>query len=243
MVAQWELAATHTPSPCTNINDTEEVTRQVCAIALAGDYSPYGSVEGVRHSLDGFMHYLGAHHLSDLQHMERQSVYRAIWLCLRGVPERRVTEVARIICRVGEVIDDLQDDWASVAQMHPEQIRRVVELITTEPVAALYIMGLLGVSTVRPTPSGGSAVCLMRIGLVSAWEPNYFSSGFMAVREEARRVLERLSPEHYLAAEWWGTWGCDGDNEDLNIHGFAAGGACPHCPAMSLCVGLANSLI
>lgn len=144
--------------------------------------------------------------------------------------------------RVGKVADDLNGDWSVASRLHPDGVRRIVKRITAEPIAALCIMRLLDTDTV-PLPSGGSTLCLLRLGILSAWEPRFFAEGFKSVRQEAMRVLEHMPPEYFLASEWWGMWGCDGDNEDLNIHGFSAGGACPHCPAMSLCIGLSTGVV
>lgn len=154
-----------------------------------------------------------------------------------------MTEVARIILRVGKVSDDLQGDWSKVARLHPDGVRRIVHRITAEPIAALYIMRHLDTDTV-PLPSGGSTVCLLRLGILSAWEPQYFADGFKAVRAEARTVLEHMPPEYFLAAEWWGVWGCNIEDESLGIYGFGTtGSACSGCPAMNSCVGLNSGVV
>lgn len=217
----------------------------MCAIALAGDFAPYGFIDGVRHSLDGCLHYLGVDHLSELKNINRQDIERGVWLCLRGVPERRVTEATRILLRVGKVIDELQGDWSQVSRLHPDGVRRVVRSITAEPIAALFVMGLLGADTVRPLPSGGSTVCLMRIGILSPWEPRYFNEGFKAVRHEAMGVLEHLPPEHFASAEWWGNYGCDGSRHNIGDYScpMPMVNTCSWCPSQSLCLGLVEGLI
>ncbi len=233
LVAQYEaLCPTSiTPQP----SNPDELTNTVAAIALSGDFAQWGSVHGVFHALHGFMRYLGVDHLADLKHKTRSEIEQAIWVCLRAVPERRVSECVRIIRRVISDYDYLHGDWSTLATLDDEKARRIVRSVINEPTAALILMQAVG-SDARPLPSGGASVCLMRMGVISAWEPDYFTHGFPAVREEARRILTGLQPEAMLAVEWWGTWGCDGDDDGI-------GSRCSGCAANQYCRSICEGLV
>lgn len=244
LVAQYEALTDLSPSAADlDLTDAEATTRRVCSIVLSGDFAQWDGARGVYHALGGLIRYFGAESLVDVRNESRANLERAVWLCMRAVPERSTTEVVRIIRRVLEVSGGIQGDWASIAGSCPDQIRRIVHRITAEPVAAHLIMQTLGAREVRPTPSGGSAICGMRLGVVPAFEPAYFHEGFTAVRAETRRILEHMPSEVFLALEWWGNAGCDGKRHELGDCSCPLGDACPWCPAQHLCRGLVEGLI
>ena len=186
-------------------------------------------------ALGGFLNFLGVERLTDLRNRPRSELSQAALICLRAVPERRVTECVNVIRRVIRVTEYLNGDWSTVRNLGDAQVRRIVRGITQEPVAALIIMQTLGADDVRPLPSGGAASCAMKIGMVETWVPEYASGGHRAVREEALKVLQGLSPTTYLALHWWGGGGSVGSSVGCP-EGCSCCGAATYCDA--LCRGL-----
>jgi hypothetical protein len=188
--------------PVINVDDPLEVTNLICSIALAGSFTQWGGAIGVYNAMDGFLRYLhAADSFSAASHASRESLSQAVLVCLRSVPERRVSDCVDIINNTANAIDRLNGDWSLVASMTPREVRRVLASITPEPVAQLFIAQVLG-SNVRPAQSGGVSALLCRCGIVD-WQDGLL--GVNAIRHGARDVLAQLSPEHFLAAEWWGS--------------------------------------
>jgi hypothetical protein len=214
-----------------------ELSNLVCCIAMCGDFAQWwGSVTAASLALGGFLNFLGVERLTDLRTRPRNELSQAALICLRAVPERRVTECVDIIRRVIRVTEYLNGDWSTVRTLGDAKVRRLVRGITQEPVAALIIMQALGADDVRPLPDGGAASCAMKIGIVERWVPEYVSGGHRAVREEALKVLQRLSPTTYLALHWWGGGGSVGSS-------VGCPESCSCCGAATYCDALCRGLV
>jgi len=204
---------------------------------MCGDFAQWwGSATAVSLALGGFLEFLGVERLSDLRTRPRSELSQAALICLRAVPERRVTECVNIIRRVIRVTEYLNGDWSTVRTLDDAKVRRLVRGITQEPVPALLIMQAFGADDVRPLPSGGAAACLMRLGIVETWVPEYVSGGSRAVREEALKVLQGLSPVTFLAVHWWGGGGSVGSS-------VGCPESCSCCGAATYCHDLCMGLI
>ena len=214
--------------PIINTGNPSEVANLICAIALSGDFSVWGSAIPVYHALGAFLHFLGVERLADLGNEHLGEVSQAVWVCLRAVPERKVSECVGLILNTMSVADDLDDDFGLVRTLDNDDVRKVVERITKEPVAAHLIIQVLGADGVRPMPSGGSAGLLTRVGALDSCD-SPFAGGRPLLRLEAMQFLESAPPELFLACEWWGMTGCPE--------------ACPLCAASTYCRALCSGEI
>jgi hypothetical protein len=237
LLEQYERLTTSDIIPAISESSPAELANIVCSIAMCGDFAQWwGSVTAVNLALGGFLDFLGVERLTDLRTRPRSELSQAALICLRAVPERRVTECVDIIRRVIRITEYLHGDWSTVRTLDGAKVRRLVRGITQEPVPALLIMQAIAADYVRPLPSGGAASCAMKIGIVETWVPEYASGGHRAVREEALKVLQGLSPEVFLAFHWWGGGGSVGSS-------VGCPESCGCCSAATYCHDLCAGLI
>jgi len=237
LLGQYERLTTSDILPAITDNNPLELANLVCSIAMCGDFAQWwGSATAVSLALGGFLGFLGVEHLTDLRNRPRSELSQAALICLRAVPERRVTECVDIIRRVIRITEYLHGDWSTVRTFDDAKVRRLVRGITQEPIPALLIMQAIGADDVRPLPSGGAASCAMKIGMVETWVPEYASGGHRAVREEALKVLQGLSPEVFLAVHWWGGGGSVGSS-------VGCPESCSCCGAATYCDALCRGLV
>jgi len=207
LVVQYrQLAPRNSTFP--QADDPEEAARLIAAIALAGDFCQWSDISGVYRGVEAFCSYLGVKHLSDLADAENEEMSSAVWVCLRAVPERKVSECASIIRRVARATIAIKSDFGVVSTWGEDRVREFVSRIIDEPVAGLFIIKVLlgGQASVISVPSGGAISLMSHLSLVD-WTAGLLG-GREAVRQEAIEVLEGLTTEEVLALFWWGFEGC-----------------------------------
>jgi hypothetical protein len=230
LVGQYERLTPPRRLPLVDRTDSVAAANIVCAIALCGDFAQWGSATGVCHAVSGFLDYLEVKKLADLRSTEDGVLSQAVWVCLRSVPERRASECVSIIRGAITLSDYLHGDFSVVAELDNAHARETVEIVTHEPVASHLILQTLGATSARCMPSGGSAGCLTRIGLLD-WCDALLTHGRQSLRREAMELMESMPPEVFLAAEWWGS-GAAGCPEN-----------CVGCPASTYCRALCEQLL
>jgi len=232
LVAQYrQLAPTDSILPEIDEDDPEQIARLLAAVALCGTQTQWGHSVGVYRSLSGFLRYLGVSHLSQLADAKREDLSHAVWMCLRSVPDRKVSECVGIIRHVARAVCFIHEDFAAVHIWDKSRLCEFVRKMTDEDVAALFICRvLLGREdvTVAVIPSGGVISLMTHLTLVD-WTTGLLG-GREAIRQEAIEVLEKLSSTDVLALFWWGFQGC------------SEACAMP-CPCYSVCPSLCEGLV
>lgn len=213
--------------PTTDDTDREQLSRLVCSILLAGDAVQWGQSVGVYHAICGMAEYLGCAYLTNLKDISDDDLESAIWMTLRAVPERDVSDCRKVIRRYLHCLAD--GDLREARGADGNHVRQFVGDLTPNPVEAIFVLRALGHSEVRPTPTVGASLLLMRLEVLSAFEAVYFTDGYSAIQEEARRVLEQHPVEMALMAEWWGLGHCPE--------------SCVVCPAKHTCPTLCEGWI
>lgn len=171
------------------------------------------------HALHGLLDYLDCSHIRDVKDIPSHDLDTAIWMTLRAVPERSVSECRKIICRFIRRLAD--GDLREATEADGNHVRQFISQFTEDPVPATFILRVLGHPEVRPLPTVGASLLLMRLEVIPAFETSYFTEGYPAIQEEARRVLERHPVDLALMSEWWGLGHCPE--------------SCPVCPARMRC--------
>lgn len=209
-----------------NYNDTESIARLVASLALCGDHAQWGVASSVYGCMDGFIRYLGATHLSELTDAKKEVVSQAVWVCLRCVPERKLSDATTIIKRVARATARIRGDFDVIHTWNQKRVCEYVASITQEPVATFLISKALGVD-VR-VPSGGALNLMSRLTLID-WTSGLLG-GRPALRQEAIEVLYELTDTEVLTILWWGFEGCD---EACSLP----------CPCYSACPSLVGGLV
>lgn len=204
-----------------HIDDSqEELTRLVCSILLAGDSVQWGHSVGVYHAINGLLEHLDCSYLVDLKDINDDDLESAIWMTMRAVPDRSVTECRKIIRRFLKRLDD--GDLREARDADGNHVREFVATLTSDPVVGTFILGVLGHSEVRCLPTTGASLLLMRLEVLDPYQSQFFTTdGYSAIQEDARRVLEQHPVELALMAEWYGIGHCPE--------------SCPICPARMSC--------
>jgi hypothetical protein len=193
--------------PAIDSQDREQLSRLVCSILLSGSSCQWGAVHGIYHGLGGMIDYLGVQTLWEAAAKNNDALGNAIRICMDAIPSGAVSAIAasrQIIRHIYQTIahDDLRDAFTA----DPEDVRQLVATLTGDPVPAIFILSALGHSETRPLPTSGASLCLMRLGLLDPYQSHLFvGEAYEAVREEARRVLERHPVGVALMSEWWMT--------------------------------------
>lgn len=211
--------------PRIDADSQEDLSRLVCSILLTGDAVQWGHSIGVFHALHGLLDYLDCSYLRDIKDIPNDEIDTAIWMTLRAVPERSVSECRKIIRRYIRLLAD--GDLREARDADGDHVRQFISQFTEDPVPAIFILRTLGHPEVRPLPTVGASLLLMRLEVTSALETSYFTEGYPAVQEEARRVLERHPIDLALMSEWWGLGHCPE--------------SCPVCPARMRCPELCRT--
>jgi hypothetical protein len=210
----------HQLLPKVDINSKEELTRLVAAILLTGDAVQYGHSVGVYHAICGLLEHLDCPYLTNLKDVSDDDLDSAIWMTLRAVPDREVSQCRKVICRCLHRLDD--GDLREARDADGNHVREFVATLTSDPVLAIFLLRILGHSEVRPLPTTGASLLLMRLEVLDPYQSQFFTTdGYSAIQEEARRVLEQHDVELALMAEWWGVLHCPE--------------SCPICPARMSC--------
>lgn len=227
LVAQYErLTPNSNIFPNINEDDTEAVARLICSLALSGDFAQWGAAASVYGCMDGFLTYLGVTHLSELTDAKKERVSQAVWVCLRCVPERTLSDATTIIKRVARATARIHGDFAVLHTWGHKQVCGYIASITQEPVATFLIAKVLRVE-VR-VPHGGALNLMSHIALVD-WTSGLLG-GRAALRAEATNVLYELTDIEVLTILWWGLEGCE---EACSLP----------CPCYSRCPSLVEGLV
>jgi len=105
----------------------------------------------------------------------------------------------------------------------------VERLAPNEPTVGNYLLRILGHPNSRVTPTTGSALLLTRLSVVEPFQPEFFiASNYDALREEARRALERYELDVACMSEWHGVQRCP---------------ECTSCIAQMSCPALVEGLL
>ena len=205
------------------------MARLLCAIALAGQYTPYGYAHAILHSVDAFLDEAGAERLAQVATVKPQELTSAAWVTLRAVPDRDVSEAVKVIKRVAQAVAMTKYDFAEIATRDDSGIREWVFYVTDEPTAALFVLDVIAPDKphIRPLVSGGCAALLMRVG-VTDWCDGLLG-GMKRMRSRATRWLEGQPRDFFLACEDWGKRGCPE--------------ACPECCLLDTCDAILRGLI
>lgn len=205
------------------------MARLLCAVALAGQYTPYGYAHAILHSVDAFLDEAGAERLAQVAAVKPQELTSAAWVTLRAVPDRDVSEAVKVIKRVAQAVAMTKYDFAGIATRDDSGICEWVFYVTDEPTAALFVLDVIAPDKphIRPLVSGGCAALLMRVG-VTDWCDGLLG-GMKRMRWRATRWLEGQPREVFLACEDWGTRGCPE--------------ACPECCVLDTCDAILRGLI
>lgn len=202
-----------------DIASKEELTRLVAAILLTGDAVQWGHAVGVYHSLHGLLDYLDCPTLWHLASIFDDDLDTAIWMTMRAVPDREVTECRKIIRKYLHRLAG--GDLREAREADGNHVREFVATLTKDPVVGTFLLRVLGHSEVRCLPTTGASLLLMRLEVLSAFQSQFFVDGYPAIQEEARKVLEQHPVELALMAEWFGVLHCPE--------------SCPVCPARMSC--------
>lgn len=205
------------------------MARLLCAIALAGQYAPYGYAHAILHSVDAFLAEVGAERLKKIAGCKPAQLTSAAWVTLRAVPDKDVSEAVKVIKRVAQAVAMTTYDFAEIAARDDSGIREWVFYVTDEPVAALFVLDVIAPDKphIRPLVSGGCAALLMRVGVID-WCDGLLG-GMGRIRWRATRWLEGQPREVFLACEDWGNRGCPE--------------ACPECCLLDSCDAILKGLI
>lgn len=215
--------------PVINYDDKEELTRLCLAVVLSGDFIAFGSAVGVYYAICGMVEYLGVRSLTEVRGVGRSELETAIWTTLRAVPERQVSECRKIILGFLKTLAD--GDLREARDADSGYVREYVErLAPHEPTVGNYLLKILGHPNSRVTPTSGAALLLTRLSVVEPFQPEFFmSSGYDALREEARRALERYPLDIACMSEWHGVHRCPE--------------CCTSCCAQQVCPALVEGLV
>lgn len=205
----------------------EALARQLVSIALAGSFVQYGASVAISHALDGFLQHLKVANVHQLADVHNGLIQQGVWVYLRSIPERQVSEAAKIIRRSASALAHINNDFTGVSQWDAERLRKFVTRFVDEPVPALAMMLALGRDDVRPFPSGGACGLLTRIAAVD-WQDGLLG-GRQSIRLAALNFLEHQTPAVMFAVEDWGFRGC--------------AEACPECCLTDDCDALLKGLI
>ena len=206
--------------PKIDTEDREQLTRLVAAILLTDSAVQWGHSVGVFHALCGLLEYLDCSYLTNLKDINDDDLESAIWMTMRAVPDRSVTECRKVVRRYLRRLDD--GDLREAREADGNHVRDFVADLTKDPVVAIFLLRVLEHGATRPLPSSGASLLLMRLEVLDPYQSQFFTtSGYSAIQEEARRVLEYHDVELALMAEWYGVGHCPE--------------SCPVCPARLSC--------
>jgi hypothetical protein len=229
LVARYEQTAIWDSTvPSISPEHPEALARHLVSMALAGSFVQYGAVAGIRHALDGFLKNLGVQHLYQLAGADKTRIEQAVWVYLRSIPERQVSEAAKIIRRSAHALACINNNFSAVPQWDAQRLRKFISgFVVDEPVPALAMMLALGRDDCRPVPSGGACGLLTRIAAVD-WQDGLLG-GRQSIRVAALNFLERQPPVVMYAVEDWGLRGC--------------AESCPNCCLIDNCDALLRGLV
>lgn len=200
MLNHYERITTSTPLPSINPDSPEELLRLVVAIALAGEYTPFGHVHGVFLGVNALCEFLDIDHIADTRNVDKGELSQAILVTCAAVPDRKVSECVRILRRTIRVCGTVEYDLRRVRDFDSARVHKSIQILCNDPIPALYILGAIDVPHL-PLPSGGGAAVLLRLALLDDLTPEVIIGGFSALREAAREALEGYPAEVFGAVE------------------------------------------
>ena len=182
----------------------------------------------ISHALDGFLQHLKVENVYQLADVHNGLIEQAVWVYLRSIPERQVSEAAKIIRRSANALAHINNDFTSVPQWDADRVRKFISgFVVDEPVPALAMMLALSRDDCRPIPSGGACGLLTHIAAVP-WQDGLLG-GRQSIRLAALNFLERQPVNVFFAVEDWGFRGCSE--------------ACPECCLTDACDALLRGLV
>lgn len=231
LLRYYERTCSSDPLPYVNPKDEERTERLIIAVALAGDYTPFGYAHGTLAAVDNLCSTMGVEHVEELLAFESSELERGLWVSCPQIPDHPTNVAVRVL---REALGGLRNWWgfspeplSALQHRDADFIRDTLVDVTGDAVIPmLYVAQVLGVHKVRPNPSGGSAAVLARVGLTD-WT-QYLTGGTRELRRDARAVFESSPFELQVACELW----------MLRCPDW-----CPYCPCRECCEMLSAGLL